>query len=227
MLTALRAGYNKEDMQDAFENDYVYESDRVIAAKYYNWEHSESHVLKHMINDMDEGFFTGSENQFLLIYTYLSPCALRCADPNKKQSIIPLINKVLNKWHGEFALVFQKPCTFVFKCDINRDELKQSFINLEKSRLGSNILRCYKPETGDFRCLGCLSDKKDVAPECLEGSKSGQEGQASSSAGAKRPASGAAGSRLPTSRGRNDGRSSSRSSSRSDSRSSSRSSIRG
>lgn len=155
-------------MQESFNgNAKFYDGDSVVAAKPYG-NHAEYRVLKHI---MDEWKDERTDN-FLLIYTYLSPCSDRCADKDSKKHILEFID-FMTSWGKEYALVFQKPYSEPRtdpknQRSIPEDELKKALTAIAEVIGDQYIFRCYKPESGPFHCIRCFSETKDIVDECYE-----------------------------------------------------------
>ncbi|XP_067459711.1 uncharacterized protein [Thunnus thynnus] len=160
------------------DNDDLYIGTKVVAAKPHDG-HAEVRVLHNM-----DGLFPQIEDNFLVFYTYLSPCAPQCANPHDDRNILNDIEEITGpKYLGErHALVFGKPCTRLKRCDITREQLEKSFINL-KAKGFTNIFRCYF-QNDVYQCHSCFSDQnQNVSEVCLEGAESQQGGSAGSSQG--------------------------------------------
>lgn len=101
----------------------MYESSNVVTAKHVENQHAEPLVLKNL-----EPLIRNKEGNFLLIYSYLSPCGDKRTNPrNKKCNILKYIEaKVIPNWK-DYAFVF----TTVFDQPeggsvIPKEQLKQS-----------------------------------------------------------------------------------------------------
>lgn len=155
-------------MQESFNgNAKFYYGDSVVAAKPYG-DHAEYRVLKHI---MDEWKDERTDN-FLLIYTYLSPCSDRCANKDSKKHILDFID-FMTSWGKEYALVFQKPYSEPRADSENRrsipeDELKKALTAIADVIGDQYIFRCYKPESGPFHCIRCFSETNNIVDECYE-----------------------------------------------------------
>lgn len=155
-------------MQESFNgNAKFYYGDSVVAAKPYG-DHAEYRVLKHI---MDEWKDERTDN-FLLIYTYLSPCSDRCANKDSKKHILEFID-FMTSWGKEYALVFQKPYSEPRADSENRrsipeDELKKALTAIADVIGDQYIFRCYKPESGPFHCIRCFSETNNIVDECYE-----------------------------------------------------------
>lgn len=102
--------------------------------------HAERLVLEHIKNAWSNKY----EKSFLLLYTYLSPCAHRCANPNEPlENILELITLMTN-W-PQHALVFTQPYRPLNKQGIpffNDDQLENSLKALAEKIGYANIFRC-------------------------------------------------------------------------------------
>lgn len=127
-------------------------------------EHAEYRVLKHI----ESRWMNDHTNNFLLVYTYLSPCVHICASPSHRRTIVESIG-VMASWKGH-ALVFQKPYSHPKDfAPVSEAELKTALSELAKTIGYTNILRCYKPATSAFRCVTCFSGPQNtVVDECIE-----------------------------------------------------------
>lgn len=153
----------------------LYIGTRVVAAKPHNG-HAEVRVLKNM-----DGLCNQSQDNFLVFYTYLSPCALQCANPDGDKKILDDIQYITDTyWKERHALVFGQPCTRLGGCEITKEQLEESFRNL-KAYGFTNIFRCFF-RNDVYQCHSCFLDQ-DVSEVCLEGAKSEQGGSAGSSQG--------------------------------------------
>lgn len=161
----MQESFNRDaKMQESFNgNAKFYYGDSVVAAKPYG-NHAEYRVLKHI---MDEWKDERTDN-FLLIYTYLSPCSDRCADKDSKKHILEFID-FMTSWGKEYALVFQKPYSEPEnQRSIPEDELKKALTAIAEVIGDQYIFRCYKPESGPFHCIRCFSETKVIVDECYE-----------------------------------------------------------
>lgn len=163
-LEAVLSGDTDAKMQESFNgNAKFYYGDSVVAAKPYG-NHAEYRVLKHI---MDEWKDERTDN-FLLIYTYLSPCSDRCADKDNEKHILEFID-FMTSWDKEYALVFQKPYSEPEnQRSIPEDELKKALTAIAEVIGDQYIFRCYKPESGPFHCIRCFSETNDIVDECYE-----------------------------------------------------------
>ncbi|XP_042281261.1 uncharacterized protein LOC121906467 [Thunnus maccoyii] len=164
--------------------DGLYIGTRAVTAKPHV-EHAEVRVLHNM-----DGLYNQSQDNFLVFYTYLSPCALQCANLRNNRNILNDIRDITRRsyWGERHALVFGQPCTVLRKREITREQLEKSFINLKEKGF-TNIFRCYFRNV--YQCHSCFSDQdQGVSEVCLEGARSQHGGSAGSSqdvsAGGKR-----------------------------------------
>ncbi|XP_044220818.1 uncharacterized protein LOC122991683 isoform X4 [Thunnus albacares] len=179
-------GQNPDQLLDVLQNDRyekveevmknntdLYIGTRVVAAKPHV-EHAEFRVLHNM-----DGLYNQSQDNFLVFYTYLSPCALQCANPGYRKNILNTIWEIPSCWGERYALVFGKPCTRLGEFEITREQLKKSFIHLKEKGV-TNIFRCYFQNV--YQCHSCSPDQnQNVSEVCLEGAESEQGGSAGSS----------------------------------------------
>lgn len=163
-----------EKVEEVMKNNTdLYIGTRVVAAKPHN-EHAEFRVLHNM-----DGLYNQSQDNFLVFYTYLSPCAEQCANPGYRKNILNTIWEIPSCWGERYALVFGKPCTRLGEFKITREQLKKSFIHLEEKGV-TNIFRCYFQNV--YQCHSCSPDQnQNVSEVCLEGAESEQGGSAGSS----------------------------------------------
>lgn len=163
-LEAVLSGDTDAKMQESFNgNAEFYDGDSVVAAKPHG-NHAEYRVLKHIMDEWKDD----RTNNFLLIYTYLSPCSDQCTDKNNKKHILEFI-PFMTSWDKEYALVFQKPYSEPKNGrPIPEDELKKALTAIAEVIGEQYIFRCYKPESGPFHCIRCFSETKDIVDECYE-----------------------------------------------------------
>lgn len=135
--------------------------------------HAERLVLEHINNAWRNKY----EKNFLLLYTYLSPCAHRCANPDKPlESILELIPLMTN-W-PQHALVFQQPYTRDKEDNLFSDDEVETSLKALAEKIGyANIFRCYRPGN-TFQCIRCFPEQNKFDGNCIESAASG--------AGAKR-----------------------------------------
>lgn len=155
--------------------DGLYIDTRAVTAKPHV-KHAEVRVL----NNMD-GLCNQSQDNFLVFYTYLSPCAKQCANPDDDRNILDDIQYITDTyWKERHALVFGQPCTYLNGREITKEQLEESFRNL-KAKGFKNIFRCYF-RNDVYQCHSCSPDQnQNVSEVCLEGAESEQGGSAGSS----------------------------------------------
>lgn len=144
----------------------VYQGTNVVAAKFKNFgtftDHAEARVL-----DKIKPLADRSKGNFLVLYSYLSPCSAKCTNAHNEYNILDKINKVISKWE-DYAFVFSK----VFDRTkngtiINKTELVEALKRLGGSNIGhNNIFRCYRPKKSDFQCISCYINGK-LSDECV------------------------------------------------------------
>lgn len=169
-LATLLSQDTDANMQEYFnEPEKFYAGLSVVAAKpvevpHQGTEHAEYRVLKHI----ESKWMNDHTNNFLLVYTYLSPCVHKCANPSSSRTIVESIG-VMASWKG-YALVFQKPYSHPKDfAPVSEAELKTALSELAQTIGYTNILRCYKPAIGAFRCVTCFSGPQNtVVDECID-----------------------------------------------------------
>ncbi|XP_056228402.1 uncharacterized protein si:dkey-96g2.1 [Seriola aureovittata] len=157
-------------VQKKLSEDSVYPNDtsddRVVVAKpdFKEWytDHAEALVLQNM-----KPLVESRDGNFLVFYTFYSPCGAKCTNLKNRNSIIPKINQVFPNW-GQFAFVFSKVFDKTSKgVPIDKDEPVESLKQLGNTKVGhDNIFRCYKPKNEAFKCINCFSGKEPVA-QCV------------------------------------------------------------
>lgn len=154
--------------QAAFQYNKVYRSETMVAAKVAPGTGYKEHAEYSVLENMDS--LQHSDGDFLLLYTYLSPCARRCANPAKPHENILELIKVVKEWKTEYALVFQKP----YIEHGGEPEVKPALTELAKVIGYENIFRCYKPVSGEFQCIRCFSGLQNIIEsECTEDPQQG------------------------------------------------------
>lgn len=167
-LEAVLSHDTDAEMQESFKrNEKFYDGDSVVAAKPHG-DHAEYRVLKHIMDEWSDE----RTNNFLLIYTYLSPCWDRCANEESKKHILEFID-FMTSWDKEYALVFQKPYSEPRIDSENRrsipeDDLKKALTAIKEVIGYQYIFRCYRPDRGEFHCIRCFSETEDIVRECYE-----------------------------------------------------------
>lgn len=139
-------------------------TDDIYIEKPRGYIHAERLVLEHINNAWSNKY----EKSFLLLYTYLSPCAHRCANPNEPlENILELITPMTN-W-PQHALVFTQPYRPLNKQGIpffNDDQLENSLIALAEKIGYANIFRCYRPGN-TFECIRCFPEQNVFNGNCI------------------------------------------------------------
>ncbi|XP_034721603.1 uncharacterized protein LOC117940408 [Etheostoma cragini] len=172
------------DVEKKLEDVYV--GQNVVIAKPAEPRHAEPQVLKNL-----QPLTTKTEGNVLLVYTYLSPCVGKCANPDEpKFNILKDIKVIPRNWH-DYAFVFTKVCDkykggrgpYRNECP-TEDDLRKSLTELGKTGLRlRNIFRCYKPENLEFQCYSCSSNG-DVSDVCVQNNfVPGQQGGSSRDVG--------------------------------------------
>ncbi|XP_045918633.1 uncharacterized protein LOC123978996 [Micropterus dolomieu] len=170
--------WEERGVKDTVETqNQVYTGNSIVIAKPENKGqnyHAEFRVLTNL-----QKFSGNRKNNFLLIYSFLSPCGQRCANPNNdNDNILQYLTKEnLSPW-GNYAFVF----TTVFDKPrrggiIHKKTLINTMQDLGNSGLGlENIYRCFKPENFGFQCYSCSSEQT-VSEVCVDNNfKPGQGG---------------------------------------------------
>ncbi|XP_033182501.1 uncharacterized protein LOC117153028 [Anabas testudineus] len=153
---------NTQNIHNALRNNNLYISQRMIVAT-VGGNHAEVQVL----NNLSELPF--NSNDFLLFYTYLSPCARQCANPNDNRNILGIINN-MRAW-TDYALVFQKPYSDPRgQNPVTQVELTNALREIGSQIGNGNIFRCYRPAGSRYSCFRCFQDQngQNVAPQCIE-----------------------------------------------------------
>ncbi|GAA6229054.1 uncharacterized protein LOC108882529 [Lates japonicus] len=125
-------------------------------------DHAEARVLENI-----QPLADSSNANFLVFYSFYSPCGSKCTNMKNKNNIISKINKVVPKWK-QYAFVFSRVFDKTGKgITIDKAESVEALKQLGNSRIGhENIFRCYKPKNKDFQCINCFMDK-NVVEECV------------------------------------------------------------
>ncbi|XP_051250598.1 uncharacterized protein LOC127360266 [Dicentrarchus labrax] len=177
LANVLRNDGNTEDVEDELTYSKVYQGRSVTIAKPVRHEHAEYIVLKNLGQ-----LSSNSEGHFLLIYSYLSPCAGQCANPDDWHNILQYIVANVIPYWTNYAFVF----TTVYDnpndgSTISRQDLTKAVKELGKSGLGlRNIFRCYQPGRLPFQCHSCSSQGR-VSDVCVDNNFVPQQGRSRSS----------------------------------------------
>lgn len=149
-------------MEDLVKGGEVYVGSRLVLAVPIESVHAEREVLKNLGKLKKQG-----ENDFLLIYSYLSPCS-KCTDRNKKFNILKIIENQVYRWH-DGAFVFTK--VFSHPKDgstVTRDVLETSLTELSDSMGGLQyIFRCDEQHNPELVCHSCSVNHR-VSEFCID-----------------------------------------------------------
>ncbi|XP_042073244.1 uncharacterized protein LOC102310866 [Haplochromis burtoni] len=158
----LREDHFDEHMEDSVKGGAVYASSRLVLAVPIEHVHAERAVLESLGKLKKQG-----ENDFLLIYSYLSPCS-KCTGSNKKFNILNMIKNQVYRWH-DGAFVFTK--VFSHPKDgsiVTRDVLQTSLTELSDSMGGLHyIFRCDGPSNSELVCHSCSVNHR-VSEFCID-----------------------------------------------------------
>ncbi|CAK6976327.1 uncharacterized protein LOC122979142 [Scomber scombrus] len=150
-------------LEDVFKNNKI--NKWVVTAKpIFNvkkkTDHAEAVVLENIKPLVDN-----RKGNFLVFYTFYSPCASKCTNKENKLNIIGKINEVFPKWTNK-AFVFSKAFENTGVKSII-EATTESLEELGKSKIGrGNIFRCYGPKT-EFKCINCF-EGETVVQECVQ-----------------------------------------------------------
>nr|XP_024656474.1 uncharacterized protein LOC101471451 [Maylandia zebra] len=151
-----------EHMEDSVKGGEVYASSRLVLAVPTGPVHAERAVLESLDKLKKQG-----KNDFLLIYSYLSPCS-KCTDSNKKFNILNMIKNQVDRWH-DGAFVFTK--VFSHPNDgssVTRDVLETSLTELSYSMGGLHyIFRCDVQQNPELVCHSCSVNHR-VSEFCID-----------------------------------------------------------
>ncbi|XP_038584885.1 uncharacterized protein LOC119910370 [Micropterus salmoides] len=163
------------NVKDMINGGDVYESQTVVIAKPAGPVHAEPQVLQKLST-----LRRNSEGNFLLIYSYLSPCGDKCANPdNQKHNILQYFrNNALAPWKNSYAFVFTRVFDQPnFGDPPTKEDLKRQ---LGSSGLGlKNIFRCFGENT-ELECHSCSSQGR-VSNVCINNNWPQGGGSSSSS----------------------------------------------
>ncbi|XP_030575309.1 uncharacterized protein LOC115801409 [Archocentrus centrarchus] len=146
----------------------VYESDNMVIARPLSPEHAEYRVLSKL-----QQLSRKSDGNFLLIYSYLSPCD-KCTARNKKYNILKKIENHVDCWE-DGAFVFTK----VY--DTNEDgkrrdeqQIENSLNDLAHSMGGLQyIFRCDGRSNSALECHSCSANNR-LSKICINNAETKQ-----------------------------------------------------
>ncbi|KAM4575674.1 uncharacterized protein PAE49_006108 [Odontesthes bonariensis] len=160
-----------QQFSGTLEEGGIYESDSIIVAKHTQGDpvHAERQVLSKLPR-----LRRNRQGNFLLVYSYLSPCR-KCTDWNQKYNIVrTLYNSVLD-WDDAafvFTTVYSQPPGAPA---VTREVLENSLYDLGESMGGLNkVYRCYGPTNLQLACHSCSI--RDTASEVCLSNNAGQGG---------------------------------------------------
>ncbi|KAK2863307.1 hypothetical protein Q5P01_002840 [Channa striata] len=169
---------SRESVMNKLNANQVYKDSTVVIAKVVKPEHAELRVLRNLSTLIDK-----SRDNFLLIYSYLSPCGTTCINQDSKHNILTNITgTVLKHWSDVafvFEVVFDKPKNQRNRGSrpeiIPKEELIKTLTDLGATGIGlQNIFRCYKANS-EFQCHSCSYQGK-VSNVCVDNNaEPGQE----------------------------------------------------
>lgn len=143
-------GDKPEDVNNSVSDNKVYEGTRMIFSVPIKRDHAERLVLQKLSS------LVNYEDDFLLIYSYLSPCST-CTDRQSKFNILKLIKWDVDYWRDGafvFTKVFDKP-----KSEpnfIEREQIIHSLYEVGCSMGGLKyIFRCKGLSTPQLVCHSC------------------------------------------------------------------------
>ncbi|XP_076018158.1 uncharacterized protein LOC143009944 [Genypterus blacodes] len=149
----------------------VYIGTRVVVSLPKNSRHAELNVLRAIPTN-----WVPSGN-FLLIYSFNSPCGTKCTNPEFDNNILVLNKEYVLRWGDNHAFVFTK----IFdkptwgNIIIDKDVLRAALTNLANANLGmNNIFHCYTPGN-EFLCSTCSSGGR-IAEHCIDNNVGPQQG---------------------------------------------------
>ncbi|XP_005461963.1 uncharacterized protein LOC102075914 [Oreochromis niloticus] len=152
-----------ERMEDSVKGGEVYVGSRVVLAVPIGPVHAEHAVLPSLGKLKKQG-----ENDFLLIYSYLSPCS-SCTDHNQGFNILKMIENQVRPRRSDKAFVFTK--VFSHPKDgsiVTRDVLVKSLTELSNSMGGLQyIFRCDGPSSSELECHSCSVNHR-VSEFCID-----------------------------------------------------------
>ncbi|CAI5695046.1 unnamed protein product [Oreochromis niloticus] len=152
-----------ERMEDSVKGGEVYVGSRVVLAVPIGPVHAERAVLPSLGKLKKQG-----ENDFLLIYSYLSPCS-SCTDHNQGFNILKMIENQVRPRRSDKAFVFTK--VFSHPKDgsiVTRDVLVKSLTELSNSMGGLQyIFRCDGPSSSELECHSCSVNHR-VSEFCID-----------------------------------------------------------
>lgn len=151
-LETLLEGDKPENVKKSVSEDKVYEGTRMIFSVPIKRDHAERLVLQKLSSLVNYDY----KDDFLLIYSYLSPCST-CTDRKSKFNILKLIKRNVDYWtDGAFVFtkVFDQP-----KSEPNfkeREEIIHSLYEVGCLMGGLKyIFRCDGPSTPQLVCHSC------------------------------------------------------------------------
>lgn len=158
------------NVEGAFQQDRVFVSDRVMAARPRPNEWTTDHAEARVANLLCSWYNQNQLNRdWILFYVKASPCATKCADPKHPGNILGEIAK-LKKW-SRFAFVFSD----VFQPNPNNqnaqgkvfqftEEDQKNALKQVAKRIGRrNIFRC-----NNNTCVKCFN-KNGIDTFCISG----------------------------------------------------------